>query len=181
VVDLRRLFLAVPLDPATRAMLAQHLGPRPLPGRPVPPENWHLTVRFLGSTDQVRQERMIAGLDQIDLGSTFDVRLAQMGAFPRPTRATVLWLAVAIGMEGLTRLNDLCEEAARSVGFAPEERPFAAHLTLSRIRPHQDVRPVIDSYEPVPFRWTATELVLYESRLGRGGAAYEPLEKFSLG
>ncbi|HJU51606.1 MAG TPA: RNA 2',3'-cyclic phosphodiesterase [Acidimicrobiia bacterium] len=173
---LRRLFLAVPLTEEARAILAQAL-PR-LPGKVVPPQNWHLTTRFLGRVDLVSAERLSAEIDQAGLGPPFEVRLGEMGAFPRPFRATVLWLAIAEGMARLEALNSVCEEAAQGAGLAAEDRPFAAHLTLSRIRPHQDVRSVIDAYQPVPVSWQADRVVLYESTLRRDGAIYTPVEEF---
>jgi 2'-5' RNA ligase len=175
---LRRLFLAVPLDDEVRLMLAQHLDPDRLPGKPVQPQSWHLTVRFLGRADELTQDKVTAGLDQSDLGDSFDIQLGEMGAFPRPARATVLWLALARGVERLSELRTIGEELSVAAGLEPEGRPYSPHLTLSRIRPDQDVRPVMAAYEPRPFRWTATELVLFESRLGRGGAVYEPVESF---
>lgn len=178
--QLRRLFLGVPLDEDVRAMLAQHLQQHPFPGRPVPAANWHLTIRFLGNIGQIAMERLIADLDQADLGEKFEVVLGEMGAFPRATRAAVVWLALAKGRERLTELNELAEIASQGVGLAPEERPFAPHLTLSRVRPEMDVRADLAAYRLVPFRWTAGELVLYESHMGRGGAVYEPVEKFPL-
>jgi 2'-5' RNA ligase len=182
VVDqLRRLFLGVPLDEDVRAMLAQHLQQHHVPGRPVPPANWHLTVRFLGNVDQIVTERLIAELDQADLGETFEIVLGEMGAFPRPTRASVVWLALTKGEDRLSELNEIVEGASQAVGLAPEERPSAPHLTLSRIRPELDVRADLAAYEQVPFRWSAGELVLYESHTGRGGAVYEPVEKFRFG
>ncbi|HKZ20560.1 MAG TPA: RNA 2',3'-cyclic phosphodiesterase [Acidimicrobiia bacterium] len=173
---LRRLFFAVPLADEARAILAEAL-PH-LPGKVVPPENWHLTTRFLGRVDQVTAERLSAAIDQVGLGHSFKVRLGEMGAFPRPVRATVLWLTVTDGLDRLEGLNSICEEAAQEVGLAAENRPFAAHLTLSRIRPHRDVRAVIDGYQPVPVSWKADRLVLYQSTLGRGGAVYTALEEF---
>ena len=147
----------------------------------MPPVNWHLTIRFLGNADQIAMERLIAELDQADLGETFEVVLGEMGAFPRPARASVVWLALDKGRERLSELNEIAEEASQAVGLAPEERPFAPHLTLSRIRPELDVRPDLAAYAPAPFRWTTFELVLYESHMGRGGAVYEPMERFPLG
>ncbi|MGH8925982.1 MAG: RNA 2',3'-cyclic phosphodiesterase [Acidimicrobiia bacterium] len=173
---LRRLFLAVPLGEEARAILSQAL-PQ-LPGKVVPPENWHLTTRFLGFLDQVTAERLSGDIDQADLGSTFEVSLGEMGAFPRPLRATVLWLGVDEGRSRLADLNMICEEAAQAAGVPAEERAFTAHLTLSRIRPQQDIRAVIDAYRPMPLSWKADRVVLYESRLGRGGAVYTPLEEF---
>ena len=179
--QLRRLFLGVPLDEEVRAMLAQHLQQHRVPGRPVPPVNWHLTVRFLGNVDEVVMERLSAELDQADLGEAFEVTLGEMNAFPRAGRAAVVWLSLAKGRERLSDLKEIAEEASQAVGLPAEERPFAPHLTLSRIRPEIDVRADLANYRQVPFQWTASEMVLYESHLGRGGAVYEPVEKFPLG
>ena len=161
-------------------MLAQHLQEHQVPGRLVPPQNWHLTVRFLGNVDQIAMERLVAELDQADLGEPFAIALGDMGAFPRPARASVVWLALDKGKERLTELNQTAEEASQVVGLAPEERPFAPHLTLSRIRPELDVRADLVGYRRAPLQWVAGELVLYESHPGRGGAAYESIEKFPL-
>jgi RNA 2',3'-cyclic 3'-phosphodiesterase len=173
---LRRLFLAVPLGAEARAILSQAL-PR-LPGKVVPPANWHLTTRFLGRVDLVTAERLASEIDGAAIGSTFEVRLGEMGAFPRPSRATVLWLGVAGGKSRLRELNAVCEEAAQGAGLPPEDRPFAAHLTLSHIRPHQDVRSVVEAYEAVPVSWKADRMVLYQSTMGRGGAVYTSVEEF---
>ena len=60
----------------------------------------------------------------------------------------------------------------------PKGTPFRPHVTLARVREGQrlSVRALLESlagaYEPVPF--LASELVLYESVLGRGGPRYEP-------
>ena len=134
-----RILVAVPLPDEVRMALADRLEPLDMPGKVVSPENWHITLRFLGWTDDVAFDRMLAALDDSDLGSPFKVMLSGMGAFPRPKSATVIWLAFS---EGLTRLEELAamaEEAAQSAGFGPEERPFRAHLTLSRVRPAEDV------------------------------------------
>jgi 2'-5' RNA ligase len=181
VEQLRRLFLGVPLDEDVRAMLAQHLQQHRVPGRLVPPANWHLTIRFLGNVGQIAIERLIADLDQADLGGRFEVVLGAMGAFPRAVRASVVWLALTKGGERLIELNEIAEEASQAVGLTPEERPFAPHLTLSRIRPELDVRADLAAYRPAPLQWTAGEMVLYESHTGRGGAIYEPVERFPLG
>lgn len=173
---LKRLFLAVSLGQEARAILNHHL-PR-LPGKVVPPENWHLTTRFLGRVDQITAEKLTGWLDQIDLGRPFQVALGEMGAFPRPARATVLWLGIERGFQQLSWLNGICEEAAQTAGLAAEDRPYSAHLTLSRIRPQEDVRLLIDGYRPIRLAWTVRELALYESVTGRGGPIYTPIETF---
>ncbi len=65
----------------------------------------------------------------------FSLRLTGLGAFPRPGAATVLWVGVEDATGAVERLAAQCEQAARDVGFEPEERPFHPHVTLARIRP----------------------------------------------
>ena len=176
----RRLFVAVPLPGEVRAALAERLDGVPMPGKVVPPQNWHLTLRFLGEVDEVGYERLLAALDISDLGNTFRVSLGAMGAFPRSRKATVVWLAVTDGVARLEELAEETDEAALAAGFESEERPFRAHLTLSRVRPQEDVSTLVDSVPDVGLDWRCEEIVVYQSHTGRGGARYEALETFSL-
>jgi len=184
VEGLTRLFVAVPLtDDARHALsgLIRTAAPGGLPGRPVPPPNWHLTLRFLGDVDAVGRDRMVAALDQADLGEPFTVAWDGLGAFPRPRRATVLWVGADRGADHLERLAATTEEAASSAGFAAEDRPFRPHLTLSRVRPHQDVTSLLESVSSLRVSMPVGRIVMYRSHLGRGGATYEEIEEFPLG
>ena len=175
-----RLFVAVPLPDDIRVALADRLGSLDMPGKPVPPVNWHITLRFLGWTDDVAFDRMLAALDEADLGPPFDVALGELGAFPRPRNATVIWLAVSNGLTRLEQLAAEAEEAAQSAGFGPEDRPFRAHVTLSRVRPAEDVSGLLETFPDAGLGWRCGSVVVYRSHLGRGGARYEPLETFPL-
>ena len=175
-----RIFVAVPLPDEIRMALADRLGSLVMPGKPVPPENWHITLRFLGWTDDVAFDRLLAALDEADLGPPFDMMLGEMGAFPRPKSATVIWLAVSEGLSRLEELAAAAEEAAQSAGFGPEDRPFRAHLTLSRVRPAEDASGLLDSFPGADLGWRCGSVLVYRSHLGRGGARYEPLETFPL-
>ena len=179
-----RLFLAAPLTDAVRQALAALLRDRAvrgLPGRVVRPENWHLTLRFLGEVGEVECDRVTAALDQAALGPGFSVRWGSLGAFPRPTRATVLWVGMEQGRTEAERLAGAVAEALEGAGFPPEDRPFRAHLTLSRIRPHQDVTSLLDSAAQLGVAMPVDRVALYRSHLGRGGARYEELDSFPLG
>lgn len=182
--DSIRLFLAVPIPDDVRYGLVQHLtehlGDKPLPGKPVAPPLWHFTLRFIGWSDETGRDLLSAALDQTKLGSRFRVVLGGLGAFPRPARAGVVWVGVDRGGEEMGKLAALLETVVTEVGYEPEPRPFAAHLTLSRLRPEQDVRPVLAAVPPFPARFTVDAVVLYESHLRRGGPEYEELERFDL-
>lgn len=179
-----RLFLAAPLSTEVRAGLVAHLNAalegKPLPGRPVRPENWHLTLRFCGWSEETQYDRVRAFLDEAERGEPFRVSFGALGAFPRPVRATVLWLGLTGGETRLRELAAVTEEAAQAAGFAAEERPFHPHLTLSRLRPHQDLRPLIERVPAFPLTDRIDRLVLFRSHLGRGGARYEELDSFPL-
>lgn len=179
-----RVFVAVALTDEARhglaAHLDSHLGGTPLPGRPLPPENWHLTLRFCGALDRLTYEKLLAGLDQSELGDPFRIGFGGLGAFPRPARATVLWLAIERGSDELGVLAAVAEDAAVDAGMMPEERPFHAHLTLSRIRPHQQVSPTIEAVPAAGIGMEVDTVTVYRSHLGGGPARYEVLEQIPL-
>lgn len=181
----KRLFLAVELPDDARDRLAAHLGGAPgggrLPGRAVAPPSWHLTLRFLGDTPPERRAAVVGAMREADLGAGFALGFGGLGAFPRPARATVLWLGVEEGAERLAALAAVAEDAARRAGFPAEERAFSAHLTLSRIRPAQDVRPLLERVPPFRERIRVDAAVLFRSHLGPDGARYEAVERFPLG
>ncbi|HEV2150007.1 MAG TPA: RNA 2',3'-cyclic phosphodiesterase [Longimicrobiaceae bacterium] len=179
-----RLFLAVDLPEDARRALEVHLreslAGRPLPGRAVAPRSWHLTLRFLGDTAPERRVGVVRALREADPGPAFTLGFGGLGAFPRPARASVLWLGVEEGAAPLRALAATAEEAARQAGFPAEARPFSPHLTLSRIRPPQDVRGVVERVPAFRERIPVEEVVLFRSHLGPGGARYEAVEHFPL-
>lgn len=171
-----RLFAAAPVPVEVRHALAERAGGLRIPGKVAPPQNWHITLRFLGVMDQVAFDRFLAALAGIEGTTPFHIRLDHFGAFPRPSRATVVWVGVGEGAKGLTHLNEEAEAAAVGAGLPPEERPFHPHLTLSRVRPPADARHLLD--EAIELRWRCDSVVVYRSHLGGGPARYEPLETF---
>lgn len=178
-----RLFVGVPIPGEVRSALEAHLratfGER-VRGKPVPPQNWHLTLRFLGDTDGERHRRLITALRGIEAGPAFDLSFGGLGAFPRPARATVLWVGVDEGRDEIRVLAAKIEEAAREAGFAPEEKEFSPHLTLSRINPPADLRRDIQSARPFGGRMTVDSFILFRSHLGGGPPRYERMERFPL-
>jgi 2'-5' RNA ligase len=173
------LFVAVAPDEPTRSLLAQMLAPfgaaDRLPGKLSPPDNWHITVAFLGLLDPVAADRLIAGIDQWIWPGPPRVTLSGFGAFPRADRATVLW--VGVQSETLTEVAATVDELADAAGIEPEERPFIPHLTLSRIRPPVDVSSLVEE-DWGRLTFTARELVLFESVRGETGVRYLPRQRF---
>jgi len=179
--ETERLFLAVALSDDVRHALAAFVDdPRDLPGRPVDPDNWHITLRFLGRTEPVQRDLVLADIEEHVAQAPFTLGFGGLGAFPRPGRATVLWLGIEQGADELDGVADRCESAAQVAGFSPEDRPFHPHVTLSRIRPWQDVRSLVERFPPFPATQRVEAIALFRSVLGLGGARYEVVDSVPL-
>jgi len=178
-----RLFVGIPFPAELREGLQAHLraafGER-LPGRAVVPANWHLTLRFLGDTSAGRFRSVNDELRHVDCGPRFGLSLAALGAFPRPARASVLWIGVGDGEAQLRALAAKVEAAAVRAGFAPEARPYAPHLTLSRLLPPADLRRAIQSAPSFGGRMTVDRFTVFRSHLGAGPPRYERVQEFLL-
>lgn len=178
------MFLAVALDDESRHAIATHLEAelegRRLPGRRVPIENWHITLRFLGRTSALQRDRLLAHLDEHLVVEPFRISFTALGGFPRQSKASVLWLGAGGDVDSLGTAATVCEEAAVAAGFEPEGRPFHPHLTLARVRPPVDVRPLVDLVEPAGVRFDVNAVTLYRSVLGSGPVTYEVVDTIDL-
>jgi 2'-5' RNA ligase len=174
-----RLFIGVPLTDEARHAIDKSL-PKKLPGKPVPVENWHFTLRFLGSTAAEARDQIIQRLKFAGCGEAFTVRFSELGAFPSAGRARVLWLGIDEGVERMKQLAAIAEASARSAGFPAEGREFTPHLTLSRIDPPASVKTLLTSKPRFGTRMTVDSLILYRSRLGGGPARYEEVMRINL-
>ena len=174
-----RLFIGVPTTADARAAIARTL-PKNLPGKLVAPDKWHFTLRFLGPTTREARDAIFARLSDAKLGSRFNVRFGELGAFPNARRARILWLGLTRGGERLSELAAVAEDAAQSAGFAPEGRGFKPHLTLSRIDPPQAISALLAQKHRYDIEMAVTALILYRSQLGGGPARYEEVARFDL-
>ncbi len=99
------------------------------------PENFHLTVKFLGAVDGARVPDIAGALAEAAAGVTpFGLTLRGLGAFPSAARPRVIWAGTADGAADLAALAGHVERALAALGFPAEERPFSAHVTLGRVR-----------------------------------------------
>lgn len=132
-----RCFLALLPDAASRTMLAALRTATPTDRR----HGWrwldaaslHLTLRFLGATTATQAEQLQRRLSGV--ARALPVLASRRCAiWPNRARPRVLVLEIEAA-DALLALAGACEALARDCGFAPESRPFRAHLTLARLRP----------------------------------------------
>jgi 2'-5' RNA ligase len=178
-----RAFFAIALGEPLRgevAALARALAARPNGDgvRWVAPENYHLTLRFLGNvaTEELPALCARAGA-ALAPAEPFELRLGAPSAFPTPRRPRV----VALSAEPAATLGDLAarlESAVVACGLAPEARDYAAHLTLGRVRARR--LPALEA--PAPTAGLAVAAVeLFRSDLAPAGSRYTPLAALALG
>ena len=180
-----RSFLAAELPPHARAQTLQAIEQlrKAIPDgvRWVPPENLHLTLKFLGNVDPERIPELIAAASARLQGvASFEVELGGLGVFPNAQRARVVWLGVCAGGAELARLARKLDRAAGRIGVERERRPFRTHLTLGRLRQPGPV-PINEVPCPEGRPFLIEEIILYESRLSSTGAQYVPLARLPLG
>jgi RNA 2',3'-cyclic 3'-phosphodiesterase len=180
-----RLFVAadVPDDHLARIHeLTTELRAQLRDARWIPQANQHITLKFLGATDEdtlIDVKRVCA--EVADAYSSVAIRLSRLGAFPNARRARVVWIGIDDPHGLLGRLAAALDDGFRALGFAPEERAYTPHLTLARLKspaPVGDFASALPEVEWEPFG--IDHLSLYRSRLSPRGAVYELLERFAL-
>ena len=182
-----RLFLALDGPGAVRSACAQmqrRLRADCRGWRWIDPQAIHLTLRFLGETDDDQDRRGRSAWREAAAGfGPLRLRLGGVGRFPARGPARVLWLGVRARDPAVERaLHDLArrlEQAAVALGYPAERRRFRPHLTLARARRGErpNEPPQVPGSE-AEVETSFTELVLFQSELRPEGARYTVLERF---
>jgi 2'-5' RNA ligase len=166
-----RLFTGLEIPTAVAQSLAMLRGG--LPGaRWVEPENYHITLRFIGDVDD-GLAREIALLLSAVRRKGFALRLDGLAAFGgRKPRAVIASVAA---LPALLELQAEHERILQRLGLAPESRKYTPHVTLARLRDASS-RQVADYLaERGPFRsepFQVERFVLYSARASVGGGPY---------
>lgn len=178
-----RSFIAIPLAAETGRALAQAQAALPF-GRMVAPEDFHLTLAFLGTIPQAMVEEVHFALETLRHPG-FDLTLAGLDTFGggRPASLHI----VAAPAPALTALYKRIRSRLHGVGLKMERRRFAPHVTIARfaksmtadeaarigrfLAGHADLR-------LPPYRVNA--FCLYESILTEAGAYHEVLARYPL-
>lgn len=146
------------------------------------PANIHLTLKFLGDTDEEVVDEIAAELQQAVLTTTaFKIAVKGTGVFPSFKRPRVIWVGAESAGDELRQLAEQVEICMENFGFEKENRPYSAHLTLGRVKDVNGIQPVMDKlknfYDIELGSFVATSFYLIKSELHRNGSIYTPLKK----
>lgn len=130
-----RAFIAVDVEcgPVLRDAIEElaHLG-RAL--KPVSPGNVHVTLKFLGETEEQTVPDLGGVMRKAVQGlAPFEVRLIGTGVFPNARSPRVVWVGME-GAEPLKRIVTGLEDGCVPLGFSRDRYAFSPHLTLARVR-----------------------------------------------
>ncbi len=147
----------------------------------VDPDNYHITLRFIGDVDGATAERFSDALAQIT-AAPFTLFLDGIGSFGRG-RPRALWAGVGPSAP-LMALANAHEQAALAAGLEPEGRNFHPHVTLARIRGGRasDVAKYLEQNGAfLSPGFQVMRFVLYSARESRGGGPYVVEREYPLG
>jgi 2'-5' RNA ligase len=182
-VNVIRTFVAVLLDEDLRKKIAeaQEQVKRLAPDvKWVAPENFHVTLKFLGNVREDRIGEIAAAIDETAQGfSPFEMTVSGLGAFPNPARARVIWTGIETGGEQLRDLAEAVDVSLARLGFERETRLFASHITIGRVKTSRFLGALADGIREVDASnlgaQRVTSVFLMESQLLREGPMYSPL------
>lgn len=176
-----RLFTGLEIPAAVAAELAMLRGG--IPGaRWIEPEDYHITLRFIGDVDRGLAEDCALALESI-AASPFPLTISGVGQFGAGKHARVLWAGVEKSA-ALDRLHDKIESTLVRTGLEPEPRKFSPHVTLARLKdsPKERLAGYLQAHAALqvgPF--PVDRFILYSSWPGKQAPAYREEAVYALG
>jgi 2'-5' RNA ligase len=186
---MRRLFIGVQVDSEQQRDLQEVCRKLKISSekketylRWTPPENWHVTLQFLGPVDESRIPDIEAALSRAaSRCSAAEIRASGIGAFPEERRARVLYAGVARS-QALLDLQSQVEAELNGLGFPGEDSDYHPHLTIARLRSAGSVSDLISPFVRKDFaKIRLHEIVLFESVQRGNFPVYIPLYRAPLG
>jgi RNA 2',3'-cyclic 3'-phosphodiesterase len=135
----------------------------------IPPENYHITLLFLGSVARDRLP-LVTSIAARQHSSMFDLTLDRVERW----RSTMVFVATEIPPALAQLVAGLRRDFSQD-GFVVEEREYRPHVTFAR-----DVEEEPPSLMPAPLAWAAENFALVESQLEQGGSVYRTLATWPL-
>lgn len=192
-----RAFIAIELSDEIRTCLAQiqsHLKYSGADVKWVEKDNVHLTLKFLGEIPEEKLQQVIAALEIVaEEFSPFEIGIKDIGAFPKIDYPRVIWVGLDKGAVESKNIAEKIDEELSKIGFEKESRPFAAHLTIGRVRSSKNKEAlkekILSANTSLPLQThnpqltptqTITSIILFQSKLTPNGPIYTKLHEFPL-
>jgi len=184
----RRLFIALPVDSTAVHALTGVTGFLNENGsslKIVPPDNYHLTLKFFGSLEPEICSSITDAFISMKSLKKIKYEIKGLGVFPAMDNPSVIWAGLECDKQPLNEFLQSIEDFSSSFGFLPEKREFIPHLTLARVKKDRivknELKRLIQEEKNTLFSSSIfDELVLFESILKPEGAEYRKIEGIKL-
>jgi len=144
---------------------------REMDARIIAPENFHITLHFIGSVTDEEKDCLHQAAGKVTF-LPFDLSLDSFGFFDK---AKVFWMGLQTAPAELSRLHENLGEALSACDYRPDPRPYSPHVSLLRKAGKIPVE-----YQPFSINWHVDEFVLVESISTTDGVIYKVIEKYPL-
>jgi 2'-5' RNA ligase len=184
----RRFFIALPVDETAVTSLAGisgFLNKYRSSLKVVPADNYHLTLKFLGSLEPDIADSITGTFEFPYPLKRISYKIVGLGVFPSAGEPTVIWAGLNCDKEPLAEVIQSVENLASLYGFIPEKRGFVPHITLARVKKDRavdsDIKQFLSDEKYTLFSSSVfKELVLFESVLKPEGAEYKKVKIIKL-
>jgi 2'-5' RNA ligase len=186
---MKRIFVAVDISDEARRKVSEYIETLRKEFKDVRvswdrAEKLHLTLKFLGDTNEKQLEDLKKNVENIASEITnFKLQISNTGLFPNVRNPRVLWLGIKGDVNDLQKINAVLEIECEKIGFAKEIRIYKPHLTIGRIREPKKAKSLAikhleNKFEPIEFE--VSEIVIYESKLQSNGSIYSVVSSSKL-
>ncbi len=149
----------------------------------VEPENIHLTIKFLGDTDESLIDRIEEIMNySVKEVEPFEISLKGAGVFPNEKYIKVIWIGIE-NVESISKIAFKIDEKITTLGFQKEKRKFSAHLTIARVKNvknKEKLIQIIEKYRNIEFsKFKINSIKLKKSTLTPKGPIYTMLKEIN--
>lgn len=144
-----------------------------------PPGNYHVTLVFLGDTDESEIPMIQEKMQSVAQAHTeFSLKVRGIGGFPQISQARVLYIGVQRSQNLLDLQSDLEKEFKNPEEY---EREYSPHMTIARLRNPKSCRDLLSPFEHLDLgKQHVREIILFQSVLAGAFPVYERLFEVSL-
>ncbi len=151
----------------------------------VKPDNFHLTLKFLGKTPEEKLPAIREALQHVaKQKKMFSMKMAGTGIFGSSYKPLVLWFGVE-NDEAIHQLGEDVLNVLDNTGFPRDRQNFVPHLSIGRIKKIEHKKIFQDAITAHRHdflqEFTVDKIILYESLLKPSGVVYRVVMDFPLG
>ena len=144
----------------------------------VPPENLHVTLRFLGQFPIERIDEYLRWMEKASRYLPLLLEVGGVGGFPSSSSARVVFVGVGDDSDRIQSAYDVLDKGAAACGLTRERRRYTPHISVARARkPVKIPERIIERFARGRMELVADRLVLYQSTLSSEGAEYSVIRR----